>query len=117
MHIFDTVRREKDHPLLRNVGKPGGPKLNQDQTDLVQITQGKKQYFEFFEKRLEASHTAFGEITPEYSLLGKKFLKIIGESHTKLRIFVSLRRPVGRYLSALTYYGRKRPKFNEEQKY
>ena len=117
MHIFDTVKKEKDHPLLRNVGEPKGPQLDQDQRDLVQISQGEKQYFDFFEERLEASHTAFGEITPEYSLLGQKFLKIIGESHNKLRIFVSLRRPVGRYLSALTYYGRKRSKFNVEQNY
>ncbi len=117
MHIFDTIRREKDHPLLRKVSNTKGLGLDQDQIDLVKISQGKKGYFDFFEERLEESHRAFGEITPEYSLLNHEFLKIIGESHNKLRIFVSLRRPVGRYLSALTYYGRIRPEFNIEEHY
>ena len=117
MHIFDTIRREKEHPLLRKTTKKNNPKLGDDQMDLVRISQGEKQYFEFFEERLEPSHRAFGEITPEYSLLGQRFLKIIGNSHENIRFFVSLRRPVGRYLSALTYYGRKRPKFDIEKHY
>ena len=113
MHIFDTIWKEKNHPLfIRN--KIASKKIHQD---ILKVSQQEKSYYEFFDEYLNPEIRAFGEITPEYSLLGQKFLKLIGESHPNIRLFVSLRRPVGRYLSALTYYGRLRPKFNLEKNY
>lgn len=117
MHIFDTIKNQKDHPLLRKARVNQNFKLTNDQKEIVKISEGDKGYFEFFEERLENHHKAFGEITPEYSLLGQKFLQAIGESHNNIRLFISLRRPIGRYLSALTYYARQRPKFDLEGHY
>jgi len=117
MHIFDTINREKEHSLIRKTNKSNGRSLTAEQADIIQISKGEKTYFHFFNERMEEKHKAFGEITPEYSLLGQRFLKVIAKSHANIRLFVSLRRPIGRYLSALTYYGRKRPKFNIEKHY
>lgn len=117
MHIFDALRHQRKHPLLRKFNENEKYQLQPDQEDILKIYQGKKKYYEYFDERIKVSHTAFGEITPEYSLLGKQFLKIIEESHPNIRYFVSLRRPISRYLSALSYYGRNRPKFNIEKNY
>ena len=117
MHIFDALRKQRKHPLLRKFNENEAFQLQPDQQDILKIYEGKKKYYEYFDEKIESSHTAFGEITPEYSLLGKQFLKIVEESHPNIRYFVSLRRPIGRYLSALSYYGRNRPKFNIEKNY
>ena len=117
MHIFDALRHQRKHPLLRKFNESEKFRLQPDQEDILEIYQGKKKYYAYFDERIETRHTAFGEITPEYSLLGKQFLKVIEESHPNIRYFVSLRRPISRYLSALSYYGRNRPKFNIEKNY
>ena len=117
MHIFDALSKQREHPLIRKFNENEAFQLKPDQQDILKIYEGKKKYYEYFDEKIERSHTAFGEITPEYSLLGKQFLKIIEESHPNIRYFVSLRRPIGRYLSALSYYGRNRPKFNIEKNY
>lgn len=117
MHIFDALKKEGKHPLLRKSIDNKYFELTTEQKDILRIIKGEKKYFEYFDERLKSSHTAFGEITPEYSLLDQQFLKIIGESHPNLRCFVSLRRPIGRYLSALSYFGRNRPKFDIEKNY
>ena len=113
MHIFDTISREKKHPL----SKKKQVIIHQTHQDILKISEQEKGYYEFFDENLRPEIRAFGEITPEYSLLSQKFLESIANSHPNTRIFVSLRRPIGRYLSALTYYGRLRPKFNLEKNY
>ena len=80
MHIFDALRKQRKHPLLRKFNENEAFQLQPDQQDILKIYEGKKKYYEYFDEKIESSHTAFGEITPEYSLLGKQFLKIIEEA-------------------------------------
>jgi len=86
-----------------------------DIADRVALTRISGGYYKYFEKRLTSSHTAFSETTPEYALLSPKAYKIIHESHPDLRFFFLLRDPVQRYLSALRYWGRLRPKFSYKE--
>ena len=119
MHIFDTIHREKVHPLRRNkldLSKADN-QLKKSVTDIEKIIDGDMSYFRYFDERINNNHRSFGEITPEYSLLGNQFLEIIAASHGNIKLFMSLRCPTDRFLSALTYYGRKRPKFSIERHY
>lgn len=119
MHIFDTMHREKVHPLRRNkldLSKADN-QLKKSVTDIEKIIDGDMSYFRYFDERINNNHRSFGEITPEYSLLGNQFLEIIAASHGNIKLFMSLRCPTDRFLSALTYYGRKRPKFSIERHY
>lgn len=117
MHIFDTIKNEKIHPLIKREVNYTNSDSDQSKHDILKINNQELSYFEYFDKRLKPIHTCFGEITPEYAKLGKSFFRKIFKSHSNVKFFISLRRPISRYLSALYYYSRKRPAFNVEKSY
>ena len=118
MHIFDTISRDKIHPLAKRAENYKNHRdVDKSRQEILKINSHELSYFEYFDKRLKSSHTCFGEITPEYALLGKSFFRKIFKSHPNVKFFISLRRPISRYLSALYYYSRKRPAFNVEKNY
>ena len=118
MHIFDTIKSEKIHPLIKRAEDyKNHREIDESRQEILKINSQEISYFEYFDKMLKPSHTCFGEITPEYAKLGKSFFRKIFNSHPNVKFFISLRRPINRYLSALYYYSRKRPAFDVEKNY
>lgn len=124
MHVFDSIAFEKKN-LERNFKKSLNQRketgLNNVLTsaieDRVKINFGKLSYYQYFDKRINDAHVSFGEITPEYALLPADYLKYIYNSHPNVRIFMLMRNPIKRYISALQYWGRKRPSFSISKNY
>jgi len=118
MHIFDTIKSEKVHPLIKRAENYKNHRdIDQSRQKILKINNLELSYYQYFDKILKPSHSCFGEITPEYAKLGKSFFRKIFNSHPNVKFFISLRRPISRYLSALYYYSRKRPAFDVEKSY
>ena len=118
MHIFDTIKSEKVHPLIKRAENYKNHRdIDHSRQEILKINNHELSYYEYFDKILKPTHICFGEITPEYAKLGKSFFRKILNSHPNVKFFISLRRPISRYLSALYYYSRKRPAFDVEKSY
>lgn len=133
MHVFDSIcfgearhrnieSRFSTALASRIPGQPKGRLGKQrahvfalaDRVAMMNIDGG---YFKFFEKRYKKRHRSFGEITPEYALLESDRYCQIHKSFPDTRFFYILRDPVARYLSAINYWARLRPKFDVEDAY
>lgn len=124
MHVFDSIACKKKALELRFVktlAKRREKKMDDLVTlaiaDRIKINKGELTYFGYFDQRLQKTHKCFGEITPEYALLSPEYLQAIYKSHAKVKIFMLMRRPVSRYISALQYWGRVRPSFSLSNNY
>lgn len=60
-------------------------------------------YRTFFDRRVEAHHKVFGEITPAYSLLDTDGLSAIKDQFPAAKLILLLRDPVSRYVSQLNF--------------
>jgi hypothetical protein len=126
LHVFDSIclrtndsieERFAEQLMIKKL-KDISPDRSDAYTtlaDRVALTKINGGYYKFFNKRLNDSHRAFGEITPEYALLDSEAYKIIYTSHPDVRFFFILRDPAERYLSGLNYWGRLRPHFNAHE--
>ena len=85
--------------------------------DRVALVNTKGGYFRYFEKRLNSKHYSFGEITPEYALLSQDDYRRIYAAFPGTRFFYILRNPVDRYVSAVHYWARLRPRFSVAEAY
>jgi hypothetical protein len=126
LHVFDSISLRKNSlieerfadQLMMKKSKDMSPNNRDAYTtlaDRVALTRINGGYYKFFNKRLKRDHRAFGEITPEYALLDSEAYKLIYESHPDIRFFFILRDPAERYLSALNYWSRLRPRFSAHE--
>lgn len=125
LHVFDSLILRKNNQIESHFAKrvmSMPPPKSDLELDLYSALSDRLAspyiqggYFRFFEKRLNHSHHAFGEITPEYALLPSESYKTILDSHPDTRFLYILRDPCERYISALSYWARLRPEFDVKQ--
>ncbi len=69
----------------------------------IEMTDNSRRYAEYFDSLVEDNHSAFGEITPSYSILPSDGFSAIKKIYPQAKFIFIMRDPVSRYLSQIRF--------------
>jgi len=83
----------------------------------LEMDDNPKAYRDYFENLLLPHQSVFGEITPSYSMLGKRGFEAILEMYPDAKFILIMRNPVDRFWSQLRFTQKVHPEFSPEDSF